>query len=147
MMAAAEAEEAAVEWPGVDDQLDARERLATAIREDSHREPFEKETRVLTAKGSDSIDVYTAEAGLMRRLVRHPLFVLNWVELSTGRRTTESVQADELPDDLGRRSVYSISGRLPLGVLLLKAEPRSNTQHADVVSRHGLIDLEEVGGE
>jgi hypothetical protein len=141
------AQEAAVAWEGVEDELDTRERLAKAIREDPHRDLVEKETRFMTVKGSDRVDVYTAEKTLMRQFARHPLFVLDWVELSTGERSTETVQADELPSDLGRRSVYSLSGSVPVGVMLFKGEARGNNHHSDVVSHHGLIDLKEVGDQ
>lgn len=133
------------DWKGVENQLHTRQQLLDAIREDPDRKPAEKETRFLTRKDTDTVDVYTAESSLMRRLVRHPLFELGWVEMSTGRHTTNAVNADELPSDLGRRSVYSISGEGPVGLLSWSSQPRTSDQHAHIVSPSGLLDLEEVG--
>lgn len=131
-----------------EDMADRRlKQLLSAVTEDPNRLPMEKETGFLWAKDTDEVHVHTAEAGLMRRLLRHPEFTLRAVEMSAGGHSVHSVHVDNLPSDLGRRSVYSIEGTLPLGCLSVKSTPRVAGGHARVVSPSKLLDTEQGGGE
>lgn len=124
-----------------------RRQLVSAIAEDPHRRPIEKETSLYWSRDADTIEVHTAESALMRRFVRHPLFTLDWVEISTGERATNAIGVDELPSDLGRRSVYSINGTLPITVLTVSGQARNSTHHAKVVSPSALVDLDNGGAD
>jgi len=119
------------------------QQLLAAITEDPDREPFEKETGLLWSKDADAVSIHTAEAGLMRRFVRHPLFDLERVELSTGGGSYTARSADDLPSNLGSRSVYTVFGTIPIGCVSIKSSARSDSTHSRVVSQSALIEVEE----
>lgn len=106
-----------------------RERAAEAVREDTDLSPAEKETLVRFDKTTDDAWVYTAEAGLARRLLAHPeAEILFLVTVDGGRRPNVR------PEAYDGEEVVGVEARLPIACLLVKSRPRATDQHAQVIS-------------
>ncbi|MEF8826368.1 MAG: hypothetical protein V5A27_08545 [Halapricum sp.] len=113
-----------------------REQIVEAVVEDPHRKPFEKESRILWSKDGDHVEFYSTNAGEMRRLLQHPEFDLDWLEVSLpdNPRRTVAINASELPVDFEDRGVYAVEGTLPVGCVLVKRDPRTSGSHADTIT-------------
>jgi len=103
--------------------------LLEAVGEDPDLLPVEKETTIRLPKDRDTIRVFTAEAGLMRRLLAHPhadVQTLNTLE--DGTRQTASI------DEYAAGTIVGVVVDLPVGALQIKSSPRQTDQHAAIVS-------------
>lgn len=108
----------------------ARDDLLESVREDPELTPEEKETTLYFGKRDSHVTVHTRERGVARRLLAHPegdIQFLNTYVDGTAR------QIDPSEDDL-QGDVTGVCISLPLGVLKIQKNARSNSQHAAVVS-------------
>lgn len=111
-----------------------RKRMIDSVSEDSDLTPMEKETSIHFAKDEDRLTVFSAEAGIMRRLLAHPEFEIDEIRQTTGDGKIH-VGGDELEAEFdGRRQTIAVKGSAPVGLLFLKGKSRKSTGHADVVS-------------
>lgn len=105
--------------------------IINAVREDPDLAPVEKETNFGFAKCDEDVRVYTEEAGIARRLLKHPEFATVELRVNTddamGRRVS--------PDEWSGGSVTGVKGYLPIGALKVSARSRSTSGHASVVSK------------
>lgn len=85
------------------------------VAENSDLTPEEKETNVTFDKRDDVAKVFTAEAGIMRRLIQHP-------------------EADIVSCVERGGSVVGLNAELPVGCISIKASPRKHGGHANVVT-------------
>jgi len=106
--------------------------LVDLVREDTGLRPEEKETLIRFPKDRDRAVVYSAEAGIMRRLLAHPEFEVLDLETENGAEV-ESVQQLHAAED----SVVGVRGTIPIGAIKVSACSRSAAGHAEVVSRGG----------
>jgi hypothetical protein len=106
-----------------------RERAAEAVREDPDLTPAEKETILRFDKPADSAWVYTAEAGLARRLLAHPEAEILYLVAVDGDR-----RPNVAPENYDGEDVVGVEARLPIACLLVKGRPRASDQHAQVIS-------------
>ena len=104
------------------------------VGEDADLLSAEKETTITFAKDDDRARVFTAEAGLMRRLLAHPDAEVSAYALEGGNTT---------PDEWGGETIVGVTSTLPLRYLSVLSEGRSNDQHARIISRRVVRD----GGE
>lgn len=117
-----------------------RDDLLDAITTDTTRKPFERETRFSWSGGTNAADIHTAERSLMRRLLSHPEFELDWFECRNGDRGSRAVYVHEMAEEWDGEDVLSINGTIPIGCVSLKSSPRKADSHARVVSRKVLED-------
>jgi hypothetical protein len=108
--------------------------IIDAVQEDSDLTPEEKETQFRFVKADDKIRAYTEEAGIMRRLLKHPEFVANEFRVTTVDAWGRKVSPDEYSD--GR--ITGVKGYLPIGTLKVLARSRSTSGHATVVSKEAM---------
>lgn len=99
--------------------------LVDAVTEDSSLMPIEKETILNFSKADDTASIYTEEAGLMRRLLRHPHFEAESFRKVAGQRVA--------PDDFEQGSITGIGGSIPIDSLVLQTSLRETSQHSAVV--------------
>jgi hypothetical protein len=99
--------------------------LGDAVEEDPSLRPVEKQTTLTFSKTDDRVSIYTEEAGLMRRLLRHPHFEVDSLRAMGGQEVA--------PNDLGEESITGVKGSLPIAALVLQTSLRTNTQHSAVV--------------
>lgn len=114
--------------------------VAAWEREDPELSPQEKETTIRFAKDEDRATVFTAEAGLGRRVVAHPESTVEEVTVLADdsirqRAPEEMVDGDE---------PVAVRCHLPVGALSVRASSRKNPQHAEVVSGRVLDEVEPV---
>ena len=89
--------------------------LVDRVAEDSGLTPAEKETSIGFDKTRDSLTLFTAEAGLMRRALSHPhAEVVSLVERG--------------------REIHGVTVTLPVGCLKVSRASRSAGGHAEVIS-------------
>lgn len=115
--------------------------LLNAIESDPRRKSFEKESRVLWSPQTDYANFYTADPGLMRRLVLHPEFSVRWFEATQSNdapRQTYTVASSDAVDRWDGEPVYSLEGSLPVGVLTVKQSPRKQSGHAEIITQRVL---------
>lgn len=121
---------------------DEREALLDLVREDPELTPQEKETTLRFAKDEDRVAIYTAEAGIGRRLLAHPSARIGAVTVvDNDVRPTVSV------DEVNGRDIVAVRGSLPVGALKVRRTSRETDEHAPVVSEHVLSPAEEGEGE
>jgi len=103
--------------------------LTECVAEDPDLIPEEKETNITFDKRDDRARVFTAEAGLMRRLLSHPEFELSHVVPANGTRTedTEELHAADT-------QIVGVAGTVPVGCIKLRASARNSSGHANVIS-------------
>ena len=104
--------------------------LTDCVTEDDDRVPIEKETSITFSKCDDQATIFTAEGGMVRRLLRNPEFDCEYVERATGElvRNPSELQADGGRDCDGWR-------KHTCGCLKIKQTSRESAGHAQVVSR------------
>jgi hypothetical protein len=107
--------------------------LRDLVREDPNLTPAEKETTIRFAKDEERATVYSAEAGLTRRLLAHPETDTVGVVVADGdaRREVDT-------DDVRGRSVVGCRVRLPVGALTVSLHARDASGHAEVVTDRAL---------
>lgn len=113
---------------------EARRRAREAVETDTSRSPAERETCFRTAEDRDELDVYTAERGLMRRLLAHPEASIDWVSVATGDVGGESLPLAEHDG----RPVIGVKATLPVGVLTVARDARKYGTHADMITKRVL---------
>lgn len=99
--------------------------LVGAVEEDTSLQSVEKETTLTFSKADDCASVYTEEAGLMRRLLRHPHFEIESLRGSNGQRIA--------PSDFNEGSITGVDGRIPITAMVLQTSLRATSQHSAVV--------------
>lgn len=113
------------------------------VEEDSGLTPGEKETSIGFAKPDDRARIFTAEAGLARRLLAHPasrVQTLNVLDEGGDRASTS-------PEDYDGQAIVGVTVTLPIGALLVKRHPRSTDQHAAIGSKQVFDSVEGRGGD
>ncbi|MFD1687596.1 hypothetical protein [Halobellus litoreus] len=109
--------------------------LRGLVREDPSLTPQEKETTIRFAKDEEHATVYTAEAGLARRLLAHPDADVRDVNVleDDGTRTVA-------PGEVLGRDIVGLRANVPVGALKVRVSARSTTGHAEVVSEEVLTE-------
>ncbi len=103
--------------------------LLDAVEEDSGLTPEEKETSIGFTKRDDVARMFTAEAGLSRRLLAHPAAAvtsLDVVHTSGGR---ESVS----PEEYASGAIGGVLAEVPVGLLKLRKSARKSAGHATIL--------------
>jgi hypothetical protein len=111
------------------------------VTEDTDLLPEEKETTVRFGKRDDSAELFTAEAGLARRVLAHP----------DARPTHLNVRRDDgrasiSPDEYAGEKIVGVTVDLPVSALSIKSRPRKNSQHAEVASERVFDTVDWEGG-
>lgn len=101
-------------------------KLVEAVEEDASLHSVEKETTLNFTKIDDRVSIYTEEAGLMRRLLRHPHFEVESLRKEGGQQI--------VPTDFEEGSITGVKGKLPITALVLQKSLRATSQHSAVVS-------------
>jgi hypothetical protein len=104
-------------------------RLVEAVEEDTSLTSVEKETTIRFSKADEYASVYTEEAGLMRRLLRHPHFEVDSLRVSRD----DAVGKQVAPNDFEEGSITGVDGSIPIEALVLQTSLRATSQHSEVV--------------
>ncbi|MFA1609871.1 hypothetical protein [Halobellus rubicundus] len=107
------------------DQITMMSELVDAVEEDTSLHSVEKETTMSFSKVDDRVSVYSEEAGLMRRLLRHPHFEVESLRGTDGQQIA--------PNDFEEESITGVKGSLPITALVLQTSLRATSQHSAVV--------------
>lgn len=121
--------------------LDERDVADLFAADDPQLSPCEKETVVRFARDEDRVTVYTTEAGLGRRLLKHPHTEARGVTIADGSARPE-VPVEDLD---GTEDVVAVRATAPVGLLQIKASPRRSDQHAEIVTDR-VLDAEAITG-
>ena len=97
---------------------------AENVRENPDLSKMEKETTIRFPKDRDQAVLSSAEGPIMRNSIRHP-----------------HVQIED--HNVREGSITSVRATLPIGLLLVKAEPRNDTGHSRVFAQSTLKDTED----
>jgi hypothetical protein len=103
--------------------------LVEAVEEDTSLTSVEKETTIRFSKADDSASVYTEEAGLMRRLLRHPHFEVDSLRVNTD----DAVGKQVAPNDFEEGSITGVGGSIPVKALVAQTSLRETSQHSALV--------------
>ena len=124
--------------------LDERDVADLFTADDPDLSPAEKETVIRFARDEDRAAVYTAEAGLGRRLLKHPHAEVEGVTVADGSARPE-VPVEDLDGD---EDVVGVRATAPVGLLQVKGSPRRSGGHADIVTDR-VLDADAIadGGE
>jgi|APHM01.1.fsa_nt_gi hypothetical protein len=109
------------------------------VREDPELTPEEKETSFHFTKRDDDVRVFTAEAGLTRRLLSYREFNPDTLLLKDGGEV-ESVEHVDTAED----TVVGVLGYIPIGAFKIRSSSRVTSSHAAVLSHRSERDH---GGE
>lgn len=112
--------------------------LLDAVAEDSGLTPDEKETSIGFTKRDDVARMFTAEAGLSRRLLAHPHTDVTSLDVVDGDGTREAVA----PEGYTSGAIAGVLADVPVGLFQIKSSPRKNTQHAEIVTERVLKEVE-----
>jgi hypothetical protein len=104
--------------------------LVDNVIEDDRLSPAEKESAFHFSKCEDRVSVYTEEAGLMRRLLQHPKFVVESLRITTAESWGQRIDVN----DFQGGSITGVEGSVPIGALSVKTSTRTTSQHAAIVS-------------
>jgi|APHM01.1.fsa_nt_gi hypothetical protein len=110
--------------------------LLEAVREDNSLTPEEKETTVRFSKRDGVATVYTAEAGIGRRLLAHRHIQVDGVTVGEG-----AARRDVTPEAYTEGPIFGVRARVPVGCLKVRLSRRTTTQHAPVVSKEVLQEV------
>ncbi len=105
------------------------QRPVEAVEEDTSLTSVEKETTITFSKADDQASVYTEEAGLMRRLLRHPHFEVDSLRVNTD----DAVGKPVAPNDFRQGSITGVDGSIPIEALVLQTSLRETSQHSALV--------------
>jgi hypothetical protein len=109
-----------------------------AVGEDTDITPEEKETTLRLGKVEDEATIYTAEAGISRRILAHPDIEILGLTVAEGDARRE-ISVDEHDNE----DIVGVRGSVPVGALSVRSSPRSSTGHADIVSDRVLGEVEQ----
>lgn len=115
----------------------ARPDLLDAVGEDSDLTPDEKETSITFTKRDDTARMFTAEAGLARRLLAHPHTSVVSLDVLDGNGARCSVAPDEYTDG----EIVGVVADVPVGAFTVQRDPRKSDQHAKVITRRVLREV------
>ena len=118
---------------------DARDRARENVGANTDLTPAERETTLRLAADRDHAVVFTAERGVMSRLLAHPGAEIDHVRVSDGvsGRVTDLTEYD------GGR-VVGVRASLPVGYVSITTQERQADGHAAIVSQRVLAD--DLGG-
>lgn len=103
--------------------------LIKAVEEDTSLSSVEKETTITFSKADARASVYTEEAGLMRRLLRHPHFEVGTLRVNTDGAVGKQVA----PSDFEQGSITGVDGSIPIEALVAQTSLRETSQHSALV--------------
>lgn len=112
--------------------------LLDAVGEDSGLTPEEKETSIGFTKRDDVARMFTAEAGLARRLLAHPHAAVTSLDVLQGDGRRASVGVDEYTTG----QIAGVLANVPVGAFSVKGTPRKSDQHAEIVTERVLQEVD-----
>lgn len=105
-------------------------------REDPELSAAERETVFRFARDREVVEFFTEERGIGRRLIAHPHSTISWVAVLEGERRKEIS-----PNKFTSGEIVGVRGTLPIGVFMVKASPRNQSDHSAIVSRRVLEEV------
>jgi hypothetical protein len=110
----------------------APEEVLDAVGEDSDLAPVDKEITISYSKDEDTARVFSAVAGVSRRLLAHPhvdVIEVRLVDEDTGTKRHAP------PDDVGpSETVVGVRASVDVGLLGISGSPRTSGGPADLVT-------------
>lgn len=104
----------------------------------------ERETTLRFAEREPTAQFYTAERGLMNRILAHPAAAVDHVNVLDEPGSTH---AEPLPlAEYDGGPVVGVEATLPVGLLKIQKTPRSTTEHATIISKTVLETTRPDGG-
>lgn len=108
----------------------------------------ERETSFSWSAEDDRAQVHTEEKHVMRRLLAHPEFELDFYYQSSQKTNWgERVEAEDYEEDGhdARKPVLGVGGTLPVTVIAVKTESPNAGGHAKTVTAKWLKELRDAG--
>lgn len=103
--------------------------LGDVVEEDVPLSSVEKETTIRFSKVDDHASIYTEEAGLIRRLLRHPHFEVDTFQVNTD----DAVGKQVAPSDFEQGSITGVDGSISIEALVQQTSLRVASQHSALV--------------
>jgi hypothetical protein len=116
-------------------------RIVNAVKEDPDLRPEEKETTLCESSTDGTAQVFSEQAGPVRRLLRHSEFEIEWVRVYHETARSETVA----PEDYSEGLVTGVKGYLPIGCLKVQSGCRTNSSPCKIVSKAALLDIGDEG--
>lgn len=110
-------------------KLERIEQLTKDVKDHPQWSPEEKETSIGFTRPDSEFDIFTAESGIARRVLRHPEFSLKELTVRQGTGFYHC-KSDSYTDG----QIVAVRGAFPVSVLKISDTPRSETFHYSVVS-------------
>ena len=114
--------------------------LVSAVREDPDLLPEEKETTLQFANVDHSATLFSEQGGVVRRLLRHPLFDIGWIRVYEETAPNQTMS----PVEYTSGAVTAVYGSFPVKAIKLMSRSRSDPAPCKIVSRDPLA---EISGE
>lgn len=112
----------------------------TTLTEKVDRDPTlsasEKETTISMYGDDKRFTIYSAKPTIVKSLLKHDFFEMDWARVLNGERTTDVEVMSELENIDGH--IVAIEGTLPIGTLTVKSKPRANNHQSSIVSTEGI---------
>lgn len=93
------------------------------VKEDNNLTQAEKETNIWFDKTGNNAIMFTSEAGIMRRLLQHPLFTVTDYNEREG-------------------NIVSVKGEFPIEALSLGSRKRKQSGHSNIIT-NGVMNKDE----
>lgn len=92
----------------------------------------EKETAITMYGDGEQYTIYSAKPTIVKSLLKHDHFEMNWTQVLVDDRPTRVEEWDELQETTG--DIVAIEGELPVGTLTVKSKPRVRNIQSGIVS-------------
>lgn len=110
--------------------------LTSKVDRDPALSGSEKETTITMYGDDKRFTIYSAKPTIVKSLLKHDFFEMEWTRVLSDGRTTEVDDIDALDDIEG--NIVAIEGTLPVGTLTVKSKPRANNHQSSIVSTEGI---------
>lgn len=111
-------------------------KLVERVAPDPGLKGKEKETTITMYGDDKRFTIYSAKPTIIKSLLKHDYFEMNWARLINGEKSVRITQKDELEGADG--DIVAIEGTLPIGTLTVKSKPRVNNHQSNIISTESL---------
>ena len=92
----------------------------------------EKETTISMHGQDKTFSVFSAKPTVIKSLLRHNHFELDWARVLDEGSRTRATGRDELRET--ESAIVALKGQMPVGVLSIKSKPRANNHQSSIVT-------------
>lgn len=111
-------------------------KLVQRVAPDPGLKGKEKETTITMYGDDKRFTIYSAKPTIVKSLLKHDHFEMNWARLMNGDDSIRITYEDEFEETEG--DIVAIEGTLPVGTLTVKSKPRVNDHQSSIISTEGV---------